>query len=208
VYKVINRLFQLGAHVVYDPLAPVHVSGHASQDEMVFMLNLIKPKYMIPVHGELRHLHQHALLAQENGIPAENIAVIENGQAIEFIGGRMRLAERVPGGYVFVDGSRVGDIGPSVVREREALARDGFIFVTLKVDDVTGHLVTEPEIITRGFVYLRDSEPLLAETRRHIEKVVAQSNGNLQESVEHKLRNFLYDATKRRPMIFVVVNRD
>ena len=208
VYKVINRLFQLGAHVVYDPLAPVHVSGHASQEEMVFMLNLVKPKYMIPVHGELRHLHQHALLAQENGIPAENIAVIENGQAIEFIGGRMRLAERVPGGYVFVDGSGVGDIGPSVMREREALARDGFIFVNLKVDDVTGNLVTEPEITTRGFVYLRDSEQLLAETRRHIEKVVAQSNGNLQESVEQKLRNFLYDATKRRPMIFVVVNRD
>lgn len=206
VYRVINQLFQRGANVIYDPIAPVHVSGHASQEEMVFMLNLVKPKYLVPVHGELRHLNQHAMLARGIGIPADRIAVIENGQAIEFRGGNMHLAERVPGGYVFVDGSGVGDIGPSVMREREALARDGFIFVNLKLDSATGSLVREPEIITRGFVYLRDSEQLMAETRRHIEKVVAQSNGNLQDGVEQNLRTFLYDATKRRPMIFVVVN--
>lgn len=208
VYRVINRLFQLGAQVIYDPIAAVHVSGHASQEEMVFMLNLVKPKYLIPVHGELRHLYQHAKLAQDTGIPAENIAVIENGQAVEFSAGKMHLAERVPGGYVFVDGSGVGDIGPSVMREREALARDGFIFVNLKVDASSGSLISEPEIITRGFVYLRDSDQLMAETRRHIEKVVARANGNLQESVEQNLRNFLLDATKRRPMIFVVVNKE
>src|SRR3990170_676500 len=206
VYRVINQLFQRGANVIYDPIASVHVSGHASQEEMIFMLNLVKPKYLVPVHGELRHLNQHANLARGIGIPDERIAVIENGQAIEFRGGKMHLAERVPGGYVFVDGSGVGDIGPSVMREREALARDGFIFVNLKLDSATGSLVREPEIITRGFVYLRDSEQLMAETRRHIEKVVAQSNGNLQDGVEQNLRTFLYDATKRRPMIFVVVN--
>ncbi|MEX1247577.1 MAG: ribonuclease J [Anaerolineales bacterium] len=208
VYRVINRLFQRGAHVIYDPIAPVHVSGHASQEEMLFMLNLVKPKYLIPVHGELRHLYQHAELAKQVGLGDDRVAVIENGQAVEFLNGKMRLAERVPGGYVFVDGSGVGDIGPAVMREREALARDGFIFVNLKLDAASGSLLSEPEIITRGFVYLRDSEQLLAETRRHIEKVVAQANGNLQESVEQKLRNFLYDATKRRPMIFVVVNQD
>lgn len=208
VSKVINKLFQRGAQVVYDPIAAVHVSGHASQDEMLFMLNLVKPEYLIPVHGELRHLHQHAKLAQKVGIPADNIAVIENGQAIEFRSGKMHMAERVPGGYVFVDGSGVGDIGPSVMREREALARDGFIFVNLKLDGVTGSLLSEPEIITRGFVYLRDSDQLMAETRRHIEKAVAQANGNLQNSVEQNLRNFFLDATKRRPMIFVVVNKD
>ncbi len=207
VSKVINKLFQRGAHVIYDPIAAVHVSGHASQDEMLFMLNLVKPEYLIPVHGELRHLHQHAKLAQRVGLAPEDIAVIENGQVVEFRNGKMHLAERVPGGYVFVDGSGVGDIGPSVMREREALARDGFIFVNLKIDDVTGHLLTEPEIITRGFVYMRDSDQLLAETRRQIEKAVAQSNGNLQNSVEQSLRNFFFDATKRRPMIFVVVNK-
>ncbi|MEX2143003.1 MAG: ribonuclease J [Anaerolineales bacterium] len=208
VFRAINRMFQLGAHVIYDPIAAVHVSGHASQDEMVFMLNLVKPKFLVPVHGELRHLKQHAALAEGIGIPADHIAVIENGQAIEFRGGNMHLAERVPGGYVFVDGSGVGDIGPSVMREREALARDGFIFVNLKLDSATGSLVREPEIITRGFVYLRDSEQLMAETRRHIEKMVTQSNGNLQDGVEQHLRTFLYDATKRRPMIFVVVNEE
>lgn len=207
VSRVINRLFQRGAKVIYDPIAAVHVSGHASQDEMVFMLNLVKPKYLVPVHGELRHLHQHAALAQQSaGLPAERIAVIENGQALEFRNGEMHLAERVPGGYVFVDGSGVGDIGPSVMREREALARDGFIFVNLKTDASSGKLLEEPEIITRGFVYLRDSEQLMAETRRQIEKVVARSNGNLQSELEHNLRNFLFEATRRRPMIFVVIN--
>lgn len=207
VSRVINRLFQRGAKVIYDPIAAVHVSGHASQDEMVFMLNLVKPKYLVPVHGELRHLHQHAALAQQSaGLPAEHIAVIENGQALEFRNGQMHLAERVPGGYVFVDGSGVGDIGPSVMREREALARDGFIFVNLKTDASSGKLLEEPEIITRGFVYLRDSEQLMAETRRQIEKVVARSNGNLQSELEHNLRNFLFEATRRRPMIFVVIN--
>ena len=208
VFRTINRLFQRGAHVIYDPISAVHVSGHASQEEMKFMLNLIRPKYLIPVHGELRHLHQHSAIAQEVGIPEENIAVIQNGQAVEFSAGKMHLADRVPGGYVFVDGSGVGDIGPSVMREREALAREGFIFVNLRLDGQSGKLLQEPEIITRGFVYLRDSEQLLAETRRHIEKMVAQANGNLQESIEKELNRFFYDSTKRKPMIFVVVNKD
>jgi len=208
VFRTINRLFKRGAEVVYDPISPVHVSGHANQEEMKFMLNLVRPKYLIPVHGEVRHLHQHSKLAQQVGIPAERIAVVENGQAIEFRGNKMHLAERVPGGYVFVDGSGVGDIGPSVMREREALARDGFIFVNLRLDSSSGKLLREPEIITRGFVYLRDSEQLLAETRRHIEKVVSQANGHLQEDMEQMLRTFFYDSTKRRPMIFVVVNED
>jgi ribonuclease J len=208
VYRTINRLFKRGAEVIYDPISPVHVSGHAAQEEMKFMLNLVRPQYLIPVHGEVRHLHQHSMLAQQVGLPKERIAVVENGQAIEFRGNKMHLAERVPGGYVFVDGSGVGDIGPSVMREREALARDGFIFVNLRMDASSGKLLREPEIITRGFVYLRDSEQLLAETRRHIEKVAAQSNGNLQENMEQMLRTFFYDSTKRRPMIFVVVNKD
>ncbi|MEX1071199.1 MAG: ribonuclease J [Anaerolineales bacterium] len=208
VYRTINKLFQRGAHVIYDPIAAVHVSGHANQEEMKFMLNLIRPEYLIPVHGELRHLNQHAAIAEQVGVPAENIAVIENGQAIEFRNGKMHLAERVPGGYVFVDGSGVGDIGPSVMREREALAREGFIFVNLRLDAESGNLTQEPEIITRGFVYLRDSDQLLAETRRHIEKVVARSNGNLQAGVEKELRDFFYNSTKRSPMIFVVVNKE
>jgi ribonuclease J len=208
VFRTINKLFQRGAHVIYDPVAAVHVSGHASQEEMKFMLNLIKPKYLIPVHGELRHLHQHAAIAKSLGFADDNVSVVENGQAIEFRGGKMFMGERVPGGYVFVDGSGVGDIGPAVMREREALAREGFIFVNLTLNRQSGKLMREPEIITRGFVYLRDSDQLMAETRRQIEKIVAQSNGDLQQHMETKLRDYFFEVTKRKPMIFVVVNKD
>jgi ribonuclease J len=205
VYRTINRLFQRGAKVVYDPISPVHVSGHASQEEMKFMLNLVKPRYLIPVHGELRHLHQHSVLAQEMGFPVENIAVVENGQAIEFHGGKMELAERVPGGYVFVDGSRVGDIGPAVMREREALARDGFVLVSLNVG-ANNRLLQEPGIVTRGFVYQQDADELIKDTREQIDQVLEKSNGNLQQDLESRLRNFFYNETKRRPMLFVMVN--
>jgi ribonuclease J len=207
VYRTINRLFERGASVIYEPISSVHVSGHASQEEMKFMLNSVKPKYLIPVHGELRHLHQHGVLAQEMGIPEDRIAVIENGQAIELQDGKLSLAERVPGGYVFVDGAGVGDIGPSVMREREALAQDGFIMVNIFLKANNNQLAKDPEIITRGFVYLRDSDELLKDTRKQIEDTLSRSNGNLKQNLESRLRTFFYNETKRRPMIFVVVNK-
>ena len=134
IHRTINRLFQRGAEVIYDAIAPVHVSGHASQEEMKFLLQMVQPEYLIPIHGELRHLKQHATLARELGIPTERIAVVENGTVIEFQDGKMEVGQRVPGGYVFVDGSGVGDIGPRVMREREALAREGFVVVHLTFD--------------------------------------------------------------------------
>jgi ribonuclease J len=207
VYRTINKLFQQDANVIYDPIAPVHVSGHASQEEMKLMLHLVKPQYLIPIHGELRHLHQHALMAQEIGMAAQNVAVIENGQAVEFADGKMTLAERVPGGYVFVDGSRVGDVGPAVVREREALARDGFVFVNLLLDSKTGKLHEEPEIITRGFVYQYEADEFLAATRKEVVRIAeGAKNGSLETDVEQKLKSYLHAETKRRPMIFVVAN--
>jgi ribonuclease J len=206
VYRTINKLFQHGANVIYDPIENVHVSGHASQEEMKLMLHLIKPKYLIPIHGELRHLNQHATMAQEVGIPKENIAVLENGYVIEFQGGKMMIGERLPGGYIFVDGSGVGDVGPSVVRERDTLARDGVVFVDILTDANTGDLIENPYIITKGFVYQSESRDLLEETREYIESEVARANGNLREDLESGLRNFFYRETKRRPMIFVVVN--
>jgi ribonuclease J len=207
VHRTINRLFRRGANVIYEPIAPVHVSGHASQEEMKLLLHLVKPKYFIPIHGELRHLRQHALLAGEVGLPEENIAVIENGQVIEFENGRMSLGERVPGGYVFVDGSGVGDVGPSVVREREALARDGIVVISLMLEKSTGCLREEPEIITRGFVYKRDAEDLLAIARRRISETVSRGNGNLQNDVEQTIKAFFYNETKRRPTVFVTIKR-
>ncbi len=201
VHRTINRLFRRGANVIYDAIAPVHVSGHASQEEMKLLLNLVKPKYFVPIHGELRHLHIHASLAREVGIPAERIAVVENGNVVEFDGRGMRVSERVPGGYVFVDGTGVGDIGPSVVREREALARDGIVLVNLSLDRHSGQLSEEPEIITRGFIVASDANDKLAR------EAVKRGNGNLKEDLQHTLSSFIYNETKRRPMIFVTTSK-
>ena len=207
IYRTINRLFRRGANVIYEPIAPVHVSGHASQEEMKLLLHLVKPKYFIPIHGELRHLKQHATLAQEVGISRGNITVIENGQVVEFENEKLSLGERIPGGYIFVDGARVGDVGPSVVREREALARDGIVVISLIVEKRSGRLMEEPEIITRGFVYKRDAEDLLALARNRISETINQGNGNLQDDIEQTIKTFFYNETKRRPMVFVTINR-
>ncbi len=206
VHRTINRLLRRGADVIYDAIAPVHVSGHASQEEMKLLINLVKPKHFVPIHGELRHLKQHALLAQEVGIPVENVAAVENGHVIEFQDGKMRVGGRVPGGYVFVDGSGVGDIGPSVVREREMLARDGFVLVSLNLDQGTRQLSDDPEIITRGFVYTRDADELLANMHKVIIDTVRSGNGDLQDDIQHALKNFIYNETKRRPMVFVTIS--
>jgi ribonuclease J len=207
VHRTINRLFRRGANVIYDAIAPVHVSGHASQEEMKLLLNLVKPKYFIPIHGELRHLHIHASLAREVGIPAEHIAVLENGQVVEFNERGMQVIERVPGGYVFVDGTGVGDIGPDVVREREALARDGIVLVNLILDCHSAQLTEEPEIITRGFIITRDANEILAGMSKLACEAVKRGNGNLREDLQHALSSYIYNETKRRPMIFVTTSK-
>lgn len=221
VHRMINKLIQRGADVVYDPVMPVHVSGHASQEEMKLMINLVRPKFFIPVHGELRHLHLHKKMAMAQGIPAENAAVVENGVIIEFTPGAMEIGERIPGGYVYVDGSGVGDIGPAVMRDREILARDGFVLVNLLVDGETGELVEDPEIVSRGFVYLKEAGDLMNGATREIETVLntvnapANGNGNngngrsirrTREAIEEQLNRYFYSETKRRPMIFTFIN--
>ena len=209
VHRTINRLFQRGAEVIYDSIAPVHVSGHAGQEEMKLMMQLVKPKYLIPVHGELRHLKQHAALAREIGIPGENIAVIENGTPIEFHDGQINIAERVPGGYVFVDGSGVGDIGPSVMREREALARDGFVLVHVVLDRDQTRLIEEPEIITKGFVFVHDAESLIGQAAEQVRQYVEEGPmENIEKRIEDRLSKFFYNETRRRPMVFVFISLD
>jgi len=207
VFRTINRLFRRGANVIYEGIAPVHVSGHASQEEMKLLLHLVRPKYFIPIHGELRHLHQHANIARQLGIPDENIAIIENGQVVEFWDGKMELGERVKGGWVFVDGSGVGDIGPSVMREREALARDGFILVNLTMEKDSCNLIEEPEIITRGFIYARNGDDLLVSARDLVLEAVQGGKESLETDLEQTLRSFFYNRTKRRPMVFVTLSR-
>jgi len=208
VYRTINRLFRRGANVIYEAIAPVHVSGHASQEEMKLLLHLVKPAFFIPIHGELRHLHAHAALAQQVGIPKDRIAVVENGQVVELSEQEMRITKRIPGGYVFVDGARVGEIGPSVMREREILARDGFILVNLTLDRNTCRLLEDPEIITRGFVHAKEADDLLAETRKIVaETVDCSTNGKMKTDLEEILKSFLYSKTKRRPMVFVTLSQ-
>lgn len=207
VHRTINRLLQRGADVVYDAIAPVHVSGHASQEEQRQLLQTIKPRHFIPIHGELRHLKQHALLALECGLEPENIAVVENGTVIEFRQGRMSIGERIPGGYVFVDGRGVGDVGPSIMKEREALARDGFVLVHLQLDPRTGRMRAAPEIETRGFVTLRDAEDLLAQARTRIGEVVAADrDSDLKARLERELGKLFYAETRRNPTVLVVVS--
>ncbi|MCK4693188.1 MAG: ribonuclease J [Anaerolineales bacterium] len=204
IHRTINRLFQQGAEVIYDAIAPVHVSGHASQEEMKMLLQLTKPEFFIPIHGELRHLKQHAALAREIGIPSNHIAVVENGTVVEFLDGKMKIGERVPGGYVFVDGSGVGDIGPMVMREREALARDGFVIVHLSLDCQTGTLQGDPEIVSKGFVFIRDADELFEHARTLIRDLTSDEGCvNLKKRIEKELADYFYTETKRRPMIFV-----
>lgn len=205
VFKTINSLFRRGANVVYEPLAGgVHVSGHANQDEMKLMLNMVQPKFLIPIHGELRHLKQHAVLAEESGFKKDNILVIENGQVIEFENGEMKVKDRIPGSYVFVDGSRVGEIGPSVVREREQLSQDGVVLISLVLDR-QGNLHEEPEIISRGFVYKHDGDDIIDDTRQKVIEIVEKTQGDLHNEMVQSIRSFLYSKTKKRPVVLAAL---
>ena len=209
VYRTINRLIQRGADVIYDSIEAVHVSGHACQEEMRLMLNLTEPKYLVPVHGEIRHLHMHAKLARDNGVEKDNVIVIENGTTIELSKQGVAVGDRQPGGYVFVDGSGVGDVGRAVIRDREILARDGFMLVSVNVDHVSGKLVNQPRIISRGFVYLKDAEDFLEQIRDNITQVVhsnRRANGASSAMVEDSLSKLIYNETKRRPMVFSIIN--
>jgi ribonuclease J len=209
VSRTINRLFQRGADVLYDPIVPVHVSGHARQEEMKLLMSLLNPKFFMPVHGELRHLRAHQRLAGQMGITKDNSVVVENGTVVEIDKHHIKAGERVPGGYVFVDGSGVGDVGKAVMKDREILARDGFMMVIVNVDS-NGNMIGEPEIISRGFIYLRNAEELIDNVKKTIEDILVQTrasrNGKRRDRLQESISRVLYNETKRRPMVFTVVN--
>ena len=207
VYRTINDLFRKGAEVIYEAIAPVHVSGHASQEEIKLLLHLVRPKFLVPIHGELRMLKQHANLAEEVGVPRENISVVENGQVIEFVDGQIQLGERIPGGYIFVDGTGVGDVDRSIVRERETLGRDGIIVVNVDVNKQNGTLKGAPEITTLGFMLPEELEPITNGITKEIKRMVKSSNGNLENALLRTLKSYLYQETKRNPYIVINVNR-
>ena len=202
VYRTINRLIRRGANVLYESIAPVHVSGHASSEELKLMLNLVRPQFFVPIHGELRHLTQNARLGVQVGIDPENICVVENGQVIEFQNGYMRKAERIPGSYVFMEGNVVGGLGPDTMQEREKLSQAGILIVNVILDDLTGALRDEPEIHSYGF-YL-SPETLLKQT---IRDAIPRANGNLKEALVKAIRAQVYEETLRRPLIDVNIHR-
>ncbi len=210
IHRIINRLFQKGADVLYDPVAKVHVSGHASQEEQKLLLGLLRPQYFIPIHGELRMLKAHARLAYDLGFSPDRVFVVENGTPIEFVEGQARQLSRIPGGYVFVDGSGVGDVDKSVIRDREALARDGFIVAVLRRDKDGRFATQKPEIITRGLIYMQEAESLNKALSQAALNELRQFDENTPEEtirgrVTDALSKAIYNETRRRPMIIVIL---
>lgn len=207
VSKTINRMLRAGANVIYDALAPVHVSGHASQEEQKLMLNLVKPKYFFPIHGELRQLKRHAFLAKQVGIPEERIFVAENGQVVEMENGKVSLGERIPGGYVFVEGSAVGDMDRGLLKEREQLARSGILLVNLGIDKFSNRLLEDPEILTRGFISADEGETLIPAVRKRVIEVIHGGGLNVEKDIVDVVRSFVFNETKRRPLVFVTMTK-
>jgi ribonuclease J len=207
VYRVINQILQKGANVLYERIANVHVSGHASQEEMKLMINLVRPQFLIPVHGELRHLKLHGQLGQQLGIPAGNIAVVENGTPIELDGRTMKVLPRLRGGYVFVEGSSVGDVKWPVLRDRERLAQGGVFFAVVPVNS-NGDLIGTPEFVTSGFVARDEAREMEDGAQERVVRTVRSFTGSrdqLSKEIEKSLERYLYEETGRRPLIHVVV---
>ena len=207
INRTIDNLFKQGARVLYSKLAQVHVHGHASQEELKLLLNLVKPKFFMPIHGEYRHLSLHARLAQSVGIPEENIFVLEDGDILELNPETGKVTGKITSGNVFVDGLSVGDIGTVVLRNRRMLSRDGIVVVIITVNKQTGKLMGHPDIVSRGFVDTRESKDMLEESRDLVARTLDHSGTRPAEwslvytKVKDALNKFYYEQTKRRPMI-------
>lgn len=212
VSRTIDHLYKLGADVIYEKSNGVHVSGHASQEEIKMMHNLVRPKFFIPVHGEYRHLIKHAQLAGSLGMPRENIVVGENGSIIELTRNSIGINGRVPSGKVLVDGLGVGDVGNIVLRDRRQLSQDGIMIVVVTIDKDTCTVVSGPDIVSRGFVYVREAEGLMETAKEKVQQALdkcEQSNVSewsvIKSAVRDSLGRFLYEKTRRRPMILPII---
>ena len=211
VNRTINNLFRQGAEVYYQAIANVHVSGHAAQEELKLMLNLLRPTYVLPIHGEYRQLILHGKLAYSLGIPEDHIIIAEDGDIVEVTQDSIKIKDHIACGNVFVDGLGVGDIGQIVLRDRQVLAQDGILMVVLTVDKETGLPLAGPDIVSRGFVYVRDSEELLEKARERVLESFIGLNGHasdwsfVKDKIKHTLSEYLYEKTHRRPMILPLV---
>lgn len=212
VTKVVNELMKSGAEVVYEAMYEVHVSGHACQEELKLIQALTKPKFFIPVHGEYKHLKKHAALARELGMPKENVIIGEIGNVIETDGNKMKIVSQVPAGKVLVDGLGVGDVGSIVLRDRKHLAQDGLIIVVVGIEKASNTIVSGPDIISRGFVYVRESEELIDNARHLLASTLATCSiqdfrewNSIKTRLRDALSDYIYEKTKRSPMILPII---
>lgn len=212
ISKVVNELFKKGAKVIYEALADVHVSGHACQEEIKLIHNLVKPKFFMPVHGEHRHLRQHADLAVKMGMSSENTFILETGKVLELTNDSAKINGSVPSGKVLVDGLGVGDVGNVVLRDRKHLSQDGLIVVVITIEGDTGNVVAGPDIISRGFVYVRESEDLMDQLKDIAKQAVYKYDGKnhgdwsiRKSAIREALKDCIYEKTKRKPMILPII---
>jgi ribonuclease J len=212
VSDVINMLYRKGANVINDSRDMVHVSGHACREELKLMLSLVKPKYFIPVHGEYRHLYRHAELAEKMGIKPGNVFITEIGAVVELNRRFGAVTGSVPSGSVLIDGLGVGDVGNVVLRDRKLLSSDGLFIVVAPISAETGELIGAPDVISRGFVYMKESEELVDSTKRLVEEIVNACCANktsdwstLKNFIKKDVSNFLYEKTNRSPMILPII---
>lgn len=212
VARTINQLYRQGAEVIYESSSGIHVSGHASQEDLKMMINLVKPKFFVPVHGEYRHLIKHAKLAQQMGIPKENIFIAENGQILEFTPEKGSVGGRVTAGRILIDGLGVGDVGNIVLRDRKQLSQDGILIVVVTINKEASMLVAGPDIVSRGFVYVRESEELIDIARDNVKQVLdrcferkVSDWATIKSQIRDNLSRYLYEKTGRRPMIMPII---
>jgi len=212
ISRVINKLIENGTEVIYEALAEVHVSGHARQEELKLIHNLVKPKYFIPIHGEYRHLKSHKKIAESLGTPSENIFLLENGDTLEFTKNKVKMGKTVPAGNILVDGLGVGDVGNIVLRDRKHLSEDGLIVVVVTMSKQEGKVISGPDIISRGFVYVRESEDLLEEAKGVVRDILTECEkkritdwATLKFNIRDGLRSYIYEKIKRNPMILPII---
>ncbi|WP_297435056.1 ribonuclease J [uncultured Clostridium sp.] len=212
VSKVINQLSKKGADVIYQASEGIHVSGHACQEELKLMHSLVRPKFFVPIHGEYRHLKRHEKLSHELGLAPENTLIIENGDIVELTRDSIKKAGTVPTGQVFVDGLGVGDVGNIVLRDRRHLSQDGIVVVVVTMDKAGGYIASGPDIISRGFVYVRESEDLMGKAKNVVRDALAKCEENnikdwatIKSTIRDVLKSYLYEKTRRRPMILPII---
>jgi len=212
VGKIINELYRRGADVAYDKSLDLHASGHACQEELKIVHALLKPRYFVPIHGEQRHLHTHSRLAQTMGMKPKNIFLLEIGQVLEFTAKTCKVNGIVPSGRMLVDGAGVGDVGSVVLRDRKHLAEDGMIVVVINLSAEDGSVITGPDIVTRGFIYVKDNGELMEELQiiaaHAIDQCVTRRItdwATIKNTVKNELSGYLYKKTKRNPMILPII---